>query len=286
MQDVRLPMAVDSSSPTRNNANESPDIADDEGQVDLSDSEMEEFEKMMRDLNALDLKEGEDDEDEDCYPYEYESEGWFNDSYVSGDKCWKLHDLSGGYDTVFLTLDAKGAPALHLQPHSNSWDDEAAYISKKFNSGSELRAYANGKGCIFPEKLFEDLNSGVMSIGRVYNPSLLDIVQIEGEKYRSSWSFGWESPDAPYNTYYSETLADACSKISVSGAGRIEPGNSGFISVGTYTLTRSHFESDGLDRGDSHVNPSVRTQSERLFEELLAYEAESPKKSMKTSPRP
>ena len=131
------------------------------------------------------------------------------------------------------------------------------------------------EGCVLPASCVSVLESEGIGAPREWHVTVDDIVAMHERAFAVNWNLSWESPDITnWDTF--DTLSEAYEFLGETGAMQTLPGNSGLIVLGSVRLYSTHFTSSGFDRGDSHIDPTMRYVRHDLFTKLMALEAVAP----------
>lgn len=89
----------------------------------------------------------------------------------------------------------------------------------------------------------------------------------------AAYSISYEDAGSEHEEFF-PWLSDARERLSDEGALEAVPGNAALIRLGSQRLYSSTFESDGFDRGDSHISPRTTSKRDSLYRQIIAQERE------------
>jgi hypothetical protein len=203
---------------------------------------------------------------------------------LSTSKCHRVHILRGSDKPIYMVSNNDGS--IEIKP--TRYDDESKELWQKceeyidggisLESGASLEQWLARNEFVLPSQYLNDLSAGTLSSDITYFPSFDDITKYRQRRFENGqgcfdiqWSLSHESADSSNYASF-DTLSEARSCLGRTGALQAIAGNYGKISIGSFTLYNSHFTSQGMDRGDSAINPSTKQTYPAVYSELLEFE--------------
>ncbi|MEG1348052.1 MAG: hypothetical protein RSD49_08340 [Hafnia sp.] len=183
-----------------------------------------------------------------------------------------VDSMSGDYQVSVLFLHDGGVIAQYQGYGDESDDHEDVYIKAECPTHDDFKQFILDSRIILPVGFWAGLDSGVLPESGAYEPVLADIVCLKGTPFEAHWTLSYESADDIGHYRVVSTLSEAMEVLAKAGAMKAVPGNFGSISVGSLELFHTNFRSDGIDNGDSHINPGVDHVKTNLFTEIIDYE--------------
>ncbi|HEX7648339.1 MAG TPA: hypothetical protein VF450_13105 [Noviherbaspirillum sp.] len=197
---------------------------------------------------------------------------WFDPS-----KFHTVHVVSGSSYPVHFCMNADGSFKIIVE-EENDWDGNN-FVDFDFTSPSELQVDLDKLAFVLPRNFMDSLakhyadgsSHRAMPAPMTWPVTIEDVIQLQQRWYVVSWSLSYESADTDNSDSF-ESLTEAIEFLRETGAMMALPGNSGSIAIGSYPLYGTHFTSKGIDRGDSHINPTMKATVGALYDQILAFE--------------
>lgn len=196
----------------------------------------------------------------------------FNDNLISVDaldretRIQVLPCQDGGIYAVFIKKEYTGR---------DEWGDyeyDEYYITAKCKNSEQFLDFLSDARITLPKGFLESIDNLEFSGCTSYAPTLEDITGLDGEPFKAYWSLSYESADDESNESTFESLTEAYEHIGMEGALASTPGNSASIYVGNIKVFDTHVKCDGIDMGDSPINPTSVHKKNNLFDQILAHE--------------
>lgn len=184
--------------------------------------------------------------------------------------CHVVAALSRSETPLYAAQLPSGAVLIFCDENSDRFDD---YISCEhlFDNGRSAASWLKANDLAVPAAFTRALRANSLGDHQFWPAGLDDILGLRRKSFRAWWSLSYETHDFGNDASF-DTLEEAYSCLVEVGAMMAIPGNCGSISIGSVKLYSTHFESDGIDRGDSHVNPTMRSVRSDLFEQIRQFE--------------
>ncbi|WP_156903402.1 MULTISPECIES: hypothetical protein [Burkholderia] len=184
--------------------------------------------------------------------------------------CHVVAALSRSETPLYAAQLPSGAVLIFCDEYSDRFDD---YISSEhlFDDGRSAASWLKANGLAVPAAFKRALRANRLGDQQFWPAALDDILGLRCKTFRAWWSLSYETHDFGNHASF-DTLEAAYSCLGEVGAMMAIPGNCGSISIGSVKLYSTHFESAGIDRGDSHVNPTMRSVRSDLFEQIRQFE--------------
>ena len=189
--------------------------------------------------------------------------------------CHVVDVIAGGEDELLVALLAAGSMIAIRKElvDIGAGDFEKQDVQYRFFAPFELLSWLKAQGLIVPQSFTDRLQSGFPgNEARSWRATLTDVTRFVDHKYVVRWRLSGEPADEQ-NCETVGTLGDAFRILANEGAMQARPGNSASIRLGSIALYSTRFGSSGMDRGDSHRNPSMQTVESGLLEQIKAFEA-------------
>lgn len=171
---------------------------------------------------------------------------------------------------------------LHKDPEGDDDFDFLATLEFKFEEPGALRRRLDLSSVCLASSFLSDLERhyrGEQDLCAAADPhiwrlSVDDVLRLAEPCFRVTWSLSDDPPESS-NSDQCRTLTEAWDVLGDSGALMTLPGNSGPIRIGSVTWYATWFTSEGIDQGDSHIDPDMAKRADGLFKQILAAEAMS-----------
>ncbi|MGF6440055.1 hypothetical protein [Paraburkholderia youngii] len=189
--------------------------------------------------------------------------------------CHVVDVIAGAEDELLVALQPSGSFIVIRKEMVDigAGDFEKRDIQYRFSATFDLLGWLDAEGIVVPQSFTARLQSGFPGKdARAWRATLADVTRFIDRKYVVSWRLSCEDADTQ-NCETVGTVAEAFEILGSEGAMQALPGNSASIWLGSIELYSTHFRSSGIDRGDSHRDPTMQTAEGDLLEQIQAFEA-------------
>lgn len=184
--------------------------------------------------------------------------------------CHVIAALSRSETPLYAAQLPSGAVLIFRDEYSYRFDE---YISSEhlFDDGRSAASWLKANDLAVPAAFMRALRANNLGDHQFWPAGLDDILGLRRKSFRAWWSLSYETHDLGNDASF-DTLEEAYACLGEVGVMMAIPGNCGSISIGSVKLYSTRFESDGIDSGDSHVNPTTRSVRSDLFEQITRFE--------------
>jgi hypothetical protein len=186
-------------------------------------------------------------------------------------ECHAVPALSGSDSPFYIAQTNVGEEVVVF--HEECADDLCCddLVVRYFRDGKAAVAWFKRSNYMIPSAALRALRTNDLSAPRLWPVLLDDVLRIRRKSFTASWSLSYESDDTGHSGSFT-SLQEAYSCLGEEGALMAIPGNSGSIRIGSIRLFSTYFKSNGIDRGDSHVDPTMCSIRTDLFEGISQFE--------------
>lgn len=178
-----------------------------------------------------------------------------------------VHVLSGGQRPLWVRARAgSGLDVVRSEDREDSGSGEY-----RFQDRQALLEWFLSRNYVVPSAFLEALESG-LGTPREWKPDIADLGNVRQRSFRVYWRLSWENAEIEnWETF--DNLTEAGEFLGETGVYMALPGNYGAIYLGSMRLHSTRFESDGVDRGDSQINPRAESIDHALYRCIVDAEA-------------
>jgi hypothetical protein len=196
---------------------------------------------------------------------------WFDTDRACEYVCHLVPALSGSDSPFYIARTGQDTEIVVFHDEYACDVNDDLTVTRYFADGQAAITWLKRSAYVVPSAALRALRANALAGPRAWPVLLDDILRIRRKSFTSRWSLSYENDDFGNSESFS-SLSEAYDCLGDVGALMAVPGNSGSITIGSVRIFSTYFKSNGIDRGDSHIDPSTCSIGSDLFEGIVRFE--------------